>query len=134
MENFVHVGTGWVGAKSANVFKTTTATASGDTAVWTPASGKKFRLLGFQIDVTGQSTLAGAATLNIILREGTTAIGLGVSVYVPAAAVNTMNGFSSGFIPVGNGYLAAADAVLNVNLSAALTAGVVRVMAIGTEE
>jgi hypothetical protein len=34
-----------------NVFKTATASAAGNTALWAPASGKKFRLMRFMIQV-----------------------------------------------------------------------------------
>lgn len=129
-------GTSWERLRTANVFKTVTATASGDTAVWTPAAGKKFRLLGYTIEVTGEAATAGGARIEIVLRDNTTAIGCGSSVYVPNAGGTVMGAeYNSGQRTIGNGKLSAvADQILNVNLSAALSAGVVRVNAWGTEE
>lgn len=122
--------------RTPTTFKTVTATASGDTAVWTPTSGKKFRLMGAMVELSGNAQLASAATFNIVLRDATTAIGVGFSASVGAAAITTSvpNLLDNG-VNLGNGILsAAANNVLNVNLSAALTGGVVRVTAWGTEE
>ena len=131
----------WTGAaieraRTPNIFRTATATASGDTAVWTPAASKKFRLMGFLIEATQDAATAGGAVITIALRDATTALNLTVSVFVPAVAATTLGaGYSSEWIDLGNGPLsAAANNVLNVNLSAALTSGTVRVIAIGTEE
>lgn len=129
-------GATWDRRRTPSVFKTVTATASGDNAVWTPAAGKKFRLMRYVIYVTADAARAAAGDVEIILRDATTAIGVGFSVYVPGAAGTTfVADASSGWCDLGNGFLsAAANNVLNVNLSAALTAGEVRVVAIGTEE
>lgn len=129
-------GTSWDGQRTPSVFKNATATAAGDTAVWTPTTGKKFRLMGFAINVTANAAQAVAGVLNIVLRDATTPIGLGYSVFVPGAAgTNFQDDSSMGFIPLGNGYPSTlANNALNINLGAALTAGVVQIMAIGTEE
>lgn len=124
-------------ARTPTTFKTVAATASGDTALWTPTSGKKFRLMGLVVELSGNAQLGAAATFTILLRDATTATGLGFSASVGAAAISTSvpNLIESGVILLGNGILsAAANNVLNVNLSAALTAGVARVSAFGTEE
>lgn len=120
----------------ANMYKTTVATASGDTAVWTPTSGKKFRVMGYQIQMSSNASLAAGAVLEIVLRDGATPIGVGSSVFVPTIAVTTTPGMSnSGWILLSNGFLSsAANNVLNVNLSAALVTGEVRVVVMGTEE
>lgn len=124
------------GARTPSIFKTAQATASGNTAVWTPTSGKKFRLMRFKVQVTGNATLGGAAVLTIGLQDATTDIGVTHDVYVPAVGGATMGlDYDSGWIDLGNGKLsAAANNVLNVNLSAAVTAGNVRVICCGTEE
>lgn len=122
--------------RTPNVFKTATATGSGDTAVWTPATGKKFRLMAYMIQITADAAAALAADFDIILRDGTTGLAFGISVFVPNVAGTTFgNTASTGWITLGNGYLSTTiNNVLNVNLSAALTSGKVRVVAIGTEE
>jgi hypothetical protein len=130
-------GSKWDRIRTANTFKTATATAAGDTAVWTPTSGKKFRLMGYCIDVTNNSVLGSAGTETIALRDATTAIGITNSVFIPATALTggapLLHVCNSG---LGNGYLSsAANNVLNVNLGTALGAtGVVRVNVWGTEE
>lgn len=128
-------GTTWDRQRVPTTFKTATATGSGDTALWTPTSAKKFRLMGYIVHVTGGAALASGADLDIVLRDGTTALNLGHSLYVPAIAGTALGGWSTGWLPLGNGPLsAAANNVLNVNLSAVLTAGKVRVTCCGTEE
>jgi hypothetical protein len=129
-------GTNWDRIRIPNTFKTATATASGDTAVWTPAGGKKFRLMRYQIQVTADAAQASGGDIDIILRDASTGLAASFSVYVPGTAGTTFgNTASTGWIDLGNGILsAAANNVLNVNLGAALTAGKIRVVACGTEE
>lgn len=117
------------------IFKTATATASGSTALWTPTSAKKFRVMKYRIEVTGQATIGAAGTLTIDLLDSATTMGLTHSLYLPMVAINTLGGFATGWIDLGNGKLsAAANNVLNINLDTALTAGVVRIIVAGTEE
>lgn len=129
-------GAAWDRLRTATKFATATATASGDTAVATPAAGKKIRVLGYDITVTQDAATASGADVDILLRDATTALGYGFSCYCPAAAGTTFGpGAHTGWRLVGNGVLsAAANNVLNVNLSAALTAGKVRVNVAYTEE
>ena len=126
----------WDGLRTPNKFFTVATAANGNTALWTPAAGKKFRLMRYRIDVTGNAAAAAAAVKTISLFDGAAgATGQAVSVFVPGAALAGAALYTSGWIDLGNGYLsAAANNVLNVNLSTALTAGVVRVIACGTEE
>jgi len=136
--NSLFNGTRWEHTRGPNVVKTATATGAGDTALWTPATGKRFRLMRFQIQVPANAAAATAAAIDVLLRDGTTATGLGLTVFVPATAdVATLYhaGTVTGWIDLGNGVISGAvDRVLNINLSAALTAGKVRVVACGTEE
>jgi hypothetical protein len=129
-------GASWDRSRTPSTFKTVEATSSGDTAVWTPTSTKKFRLMGYSIEVTADAATSGGADLAIVLRDNSTALGCGVTVFIPNAGATTMAGaYNSGQRSLGNGKLsAAADQVLNVNLAAALTAGKVRVNVWGTEE
>lgn len=121
--------------RTPNKFKTVQATASGDTALWTPTAGKKFRLMRYMIEVTGNATLAAGAVLTVVLRDATTALPFAVDVFVPTTAFSAGVDFVSPWFDLDNGVLsAAANNVLNVNLSAALTAGNVRVLCCGTEE
>ena len=122
--------------RTANIFKTITATASGDTAVWTPASSKRFRLMAYMIQLTGDSATAGGAVIDFLLRDATTATAFAFSTFVPAAGGTILGAVAtSGFCAIMNGFSSAAvNNALNINLSAALSVGKVRVTAIGTEE
>jgi hypothetical protein len=122
--------------RTPNVFKTVQATASGNTAVWTPTSGNKFRLQRFKIMVTDNAAQTSAGVLTISFQDGSTGIPFAFDVYVPAASITAPIGtaFDSGWIDLANGYASTtASNVLNVNLSAALTAGNVRVICAGCE-
>ena len=127
---------GNVALRTPAIFKTAQATASGNTAVWTPTSGKKFRLMRFNISIPAQCKQSSGGILTITFQDSSTGINHAYDVFVPGT-VDTISGedFQSGWIDLGNGFLsAAANNVLNVNLSAALTAGNVRVNTAGTEE
>ena len=128
-------GTFWDMKRHPNVFKTITATASGDTAVWTPTSGKKFRAMRYMILLTNEAALASAGALDVTLKDASTTLGLGHSFYVPSAGGTLVGRVCTPWIDIGNGILSAlANNVLNINLSAALTAGKIRINICGTEE
>jgi hypothetical protein len=119
------------------VFKTINTAANGNTAIWTPAAGTKFRLMRYQVIVTGNAATAGGAVVTVSLNDAGGDIGQAHDLFIPNAAPAAPFGtlYVSPWIDLGNGVLsAAANNVLNVNLSAALTAGKVRVIACGTEE
>jgi hypothetical protein len=129
-------GANWPRQRTPNVFRTVAATAAGNTALWTPAAGKKFRLMRFKVQVTANAVQAAGGVLALGLQDATTDLNLTHSVFVPAAAGTTMAGFfDSGWIDLGNGVLSgAANQILNINLSAALTGGTARFIAAGVEE
>jgi len=119
--------------QTATVFKTLgLTTAAGDTVIWTPATGKRFRMMGFQIVLAQGTTAAAASTVQI--RDGATVLftyalagAVLVAPVVPMVIADTK-------LP-GMGYLSTAvNAVLNLNLSTALAVGGVTVNAWGTEE
>lgn len=123
--------------KIPNIFKTAQATASGNTALWTPTSGKKFRLLKLYVQVTAAAALASAGVLTITFQDSSTGIPIAFDVYLPASSISAPLGdaFSSGWIDLGNGVLSAtANNVLNINLSGTVSTGNVRVTCCGTEE
>jgi hypothetical protein len=128
---------GWSKARTATVFKTVQATASGNTAVWTPGSGNKFRLLKVFVELTDNASLSSAGVLTISFQDGTSAMPIAFDVFVPGTAVTTVIGDGlEQELDLGSfGILSAtANNVLNVNLSTALTTGNVRVIVMGTEE
>lgn len=128
-------GSAWDRLRVPTVVKTVAATASGNTALWTPTSGKKFRLQRYRVELSGDATISGGGVLTVKFQDATTDVPVAHSVYVPSVAANLLAGWQSGWIDLGNGVLsAAANNVLNVNLSAALASGTCRVVACGTEE
>lgn len=125
--------------RTPNVFKGNTFTAAGNNALWTPAAGKKFRLMKFRMVYLGNSAQAAAGALTALFYDGAAQIAgtaIGESSFVPAAALNTSGAlFASQWVDLGNGILSsAANNVLNVNLSTAFTAGGLVVQVAGTEE
>lgn len=134
--NMVFNGATWDRQRTATVFKTCTATASGSTACWTPAAGKKFRLMGYCLDVTANAAQSVAGVITIDLLDSAASTNNTWSTFIPGAAGTTLTASDQACnYSMGNGVLsAAANNVLNVNLSAALTAGLVRVRLWGTEE
>jgi hypothetical protein len=116
--------------RTASVIKRTTLLATiGDTAVWTPSTGKRFRWMGFSVVVDPATTTAAGSLVTI--KDGATIIDDVIALPVAASNIPFR---SFGFLQ-GNGYLSTAVGnVLNVNLSAAATAGGVYVNVWGTEE
>jgi hypothetical protein len=105
--------------------------SAGATAVWTPAGGKKFRVMGGLIALSKEAACAGAESI-ALKDSAATFLEVDIS---NAALVATGQVEIIPFAYPGNGYLStAADNVLNVNLGGALTAGVLTVNVWGCEE
>lgn len=116
--------------RAANTFKTTAATALGESTVWTPAVGKKFRIMGGTISVCG--TLAALAVQTIQLLDGT---GGAIIAQFNAAVGATVSGDTQIPFSFENGFLsAAANNALIVKLGTAMASGSVAVNTFGTEE
>ena len=133
---------GWSKMRTPTVFKTVSAsaTASGNTAVWTPGSGNKFRLLGFEITAQDISATA-ATTITVSFQDSASGITFGTYDLQMPAVASLQSGImqvSGGFVNMGAfGYLSsAANNVLNFNVSATVTGatGTFRVNVTGTEE
>lgn len=122
--------------RTPTTFKTVTATSSGNNAVWTPTSGKKFRLMGYAIYAPDDVQAGSAGDIDVTFQDGSTPIGLGFTFWAPDnTSTSNRHNDSSGAVQLGNGYLSsAANNVLNMNLSAAITLGKIRVTVWGTEE
>jgi hypothetical protein len=128
---------GWSKRRTPTVFKTVQATASGNTAVWTPGSGNKFRLLKVFVELTDNASIASGAVVTISFQDSSTAMPIAFDVFIPTTAVTTVigDGLEQELDLGAFGILsAAANNVLNVNLSTVLATGNVRVIAMGTEE
>lgn len=135
-KGFGWVGNTWNRLRTPNIFKTVTVTAAGTTAIWIPsATFLSFRLMGYSLTITGNATQTTAGNFEAVFLDGTTAIGIGASAFVPSVALNVFGFNELNPINIGNGYLSAlAGNALNISLSAALTAGEIRVNVWGTEE
>jgi len=106
------------------------AAGAGLTALRTPLTGKRFRLLGAYLVISPVATTGGGSIIE--LRDGATtricAIG-----YLGTSA-NTQSG-AGPIVLVGNGYLSAAiNNTLYVNLTGGLTAGEIVVSVWGCDE
>lgn len=123
-------GTTFDRTRTPNVFKTVAVTASGNTTIWTPAAGKKFRLMGGTISASGTAAALVADLLK--LQDGAG----GTNIIQFMIAINTtVTGDTQIPFTLGNGYLSGAiNTVLNANLATALTGGNIIVNVYGTEE
>ena len=111
---------------------------AGNTALWTPAAGKKFRLIKYCLVVSGNAAMAAAGVNLISLADGGggPVPGTLVQLWLPNVAGTVLGGFAMPWIDFGpNGFLSAtANNVLNLNINTALTTGTINAIAIGTEE
>lgn len=121
----------------ANVFKTVSGqvTTTGTLDIWTPATGKKFRLKAIYVDAVVDTILAATGTTGVYLQvfDDSTAI-IDVAAFTNTAAAGTAK---SRMIDLRQGYVAAlADKKLKIGFSASISTGKVNlsVFAIGTEQ
>lgn len=123
-------------ARTPTVFKTIQATAAGNTAIWTPGAGNKFRLLRVILKLTSNATLAAPGILTITLNDGAGATPIAIDFYISNVVAPVFQTHDPIVFDLGTfGILsAAANNVLNVNLSAALVTGNARVVVCGVEE
>ena len=102
--------------RTPTTYKNALGQATGNTALWTPTAGKKFRILGFTIFVP-VGAVNGAADNLVTLKDGATTI---YDLFFIAAANTTsvITQFTV-YLP-GNGFLSSAvNNVLNINCSSA---------------
>lgn len=126
-------GTSFDRVRLANVSNTVVATAAGATPVWTPSSGKKFRLLGYTIDVAGTMAATGVQTLQ--LQDDATTFKNHLAEVIETTTVSISNSTTNIGADLGQGYLStAADNVLNLVLGTDMATGGVAINVWGTEE
>lgn len=120
------------------VYSNTATPSAGDTTHWTPASGKKFRLMAAMINVPGNATRAAGGQVQMTLTDGASGtVILGCSCFVGTSAGTAMGAdFNTGWMILpGNGYLSTAiNTALMLHTGAALTAGAIALTTVGTEE
>ena len=129
-------GTGWDRIRVANVFKSVLATAAGNTVVWTPTVGKKFRLMGYTLSVAGTLAATGVELMKLTDGVAGTTIAQHQAAMIQTTTVSISGGDTQIGAALGNGYLSGAiNTALQVNLSTAITGGGGCVVnAWGTEE
>lgn len=122
--------------RTPDTFLKIAVTAAGQTAVWTPAAGHRFRLMGFIITLSDDATLAVAGETTLTLQDAAAAIHA-FDFWLPSVAITTALGICPPIVVnlPQNGYLSSAiNQALNANLSTALATGKFRVNAWGAEE
>ena len=67
-------------------FHSVATAANGTTALWTPATGKRFRIMGYDFQITGNATQTVAGLFTVTLLDGATDIQMTHTLYVPNAA------------------------------------------------
>jgi hypothetical protein len=126
-------GTTYDRVRIANVFKTAFVTAVGPTPIWTPAVGKRFRLMGYTIDVAGTAAATGTQRIELLDAAAIIRNHLAAVIQTPTASIS--GGADHMGADLGQGELsAAANNVLNVTLSFAMATGGVAINVWGTEE
>lgn len=120
--------------RRGKLLKGASLSASGNTAIHTPASGKKARILRGLVQIGGDAYLSAAGVETISIKDSGTAIpGLTWNVYLPDAPIN--GAYPPIPFELDQGYLsAAANNVINGSLSAALASGTVQIALVDSEE
>jgi len=83
--------------RTPNIFKTAQFSASGLTPVWTPVSGKKFRLMRFAISIPDNATTSGGGVVTVSLFDAGTITSSTFTTFSITSNVLTINGTFSGF-------------------------------------
>jgi hypothetical protein len=123
---------GYESVRTPTIFRHALCTTAAATAVWDPAAGKKFRIMGYVICPDAGLLAAGAQLITFL--DQAAAITIAHQTYLPIAASIAHQ------VPIvvalpGNGYLStAADNILNVTMTSNVTAGAVSIFVYGTEE
>lgn len=109
--------------------------STGTIAIWTPASGKKFRLRGLDLELAANVVQGAAGVNTFTIKDGTTTLWQwGVYVDTTATTDGRARWTKRVELPF-NGYLSAlADNALTVSPGTTLTAGSIRANAWGREE
>lgn len=117
-------------------FKTAFLSASGDTALWTPAAGKAVRITKLSITAPNNTTKTAGNNLNVTLK-GTSKVWAVHTLWIPStlgALLTAPGAAGTGNINLGPGFKAAVDEVISINLSTSVDTGGIRINAWGLEE
>lgn len=119
-----------------NVFKNSTVPlGAGAHTIWTPASGKRIRLLGFDFEISNDATLAVAGDNSITVQETGGVIIHRFIASVGATASTVPGQITYQFIPGEAGYLSIApDNILSLLFNTAFITGSIVANAWGMEE
>ena len=128
--------------RRANVFRTFATSTLGITPFWTPAAGKRFLLLGYQLMVTADlANAAGSAGVAVFLADELLTLGSKINavIAIPVIAPGLGVGFiSSPWVDLSSGLLSvAAGNRLGLNVArfpaAPLATGVIHINTAGIE-
>lgn len=126
--NYGFNGTSWDRARVANVFKTLTTTVSAE--IWLPQAGKKFRLMGYTVSLSGTTASPGPFSWIFQDGDGGTTIRNHIATLATPVAGDTQIGAD-----FGQGQLSSsANNAFTVILSAPLATGAMCINCWGTEE
>jgi hypothetical protein len=119
-------------------WKQANANVAGAGTVWTPAAGKKYRLMGYHVYCGVQVAAAAATDLGVNIQDSGGTVLEALEVFLPAVSVVTAAGtitLASINLP-GNGFLSPAiNNTLQMVLSASMTGTAkIWIAAWGTEE
>lgn len=123
-----------LGAAGGVIVNSAAITTSAASAVWTPASGKTLRLLGYRVHITPNRAATTEGTKSYTMTcAGTTLVTS--YFHAPAASATATTPFETGWIDFEPGLKAAASSsALNVTLSTTLINGVFTIITKGVEE
>jgi hypothetical protein len=110
--NLLYNGASWDMQRTPSVFKVVAlAAGTAETTIWTPAAGKKFRLMGFILTCGAASTLTfkdGTGLATIFAARG----GLDVPIPVPNLGNGILSGAANRVLTVTRGTSATLDGVV----------------------
>ena len=128
--SYVFNGATYDRVRGAIVYKTVVATAAGETTVWTPAAGKRVRLMGYTLSVAGTLAATGVETIQLLNGNAGTAF----ANHLATVTQTTPTGDTQMGADLGQGKLLTADANLRIKLGTAMSTGGVAINAWGIEE
>jgi hypothetical protein len=125
---------GWERLRTPNIFKTLSFTVSSN--IWTPAAGKKARLLAYLLEVSSNAIVAVAGQQDLQLNDGGVTTAHTHTIFAPGAAGPVGAPLLAILVILGqNGLLSTtANNSFAIALTAAFTGGFARCSMWGTEE
>ncbi len=128
-------GATWDRLRTPNTFKSVAFTSVAATNIWTPAAGKKFRLMRYKIKITANALQAVAGVITVQFNDSASAMAITEDFFVPTVAGAVLAEDDTPWIDLSNGILSTvANNILTMTLNTALTGGNFKILVAGTEE